>query len=124
MGTARETCDGKAHVFVWDGENWQEQAELIHTCTTTNDAFGHAVPIDVDIIVVGAPYENNKTGVAYIFQRYDTAWQQVAMPYLMLTLVLYFVMAQYPCDTSVIAAVDDRNRQGAVYVFTSKSNSG
>lgn len=55
MGTARETCDGKAHVFVWDGENWQEQAELIHTCTTTNDAFGHAVPIDVDIIVVGAP---------------------------------------------------------------------
>lgn len=78
VGAARETRDGKAHVFVRDGASWKEQAELIHTRTTTNDAFGHAIAIDGDIIVVGAPYENHKTGAAYIFQRHDTTWQQVA----------------------------------------------
>ncbi|MDJ0615197.1 MAG: FG-GAP repeat protein [Calothrix sp. MO_192.B10] len=120
VGAARETRDGKAHVFVWNGENWQEQAELIHTRTTTDDAFGHAVAIDGDTIVVGAPYENRKTGAAYIFQRHDTTWQQVAK----LTpsdaqpgALFSYGSVSIDGDTIVIAAVDDRNRQGAVYIF-------
>ncbi|MDJ0733738.1 MAG: hypothetical protein QNJ47_06550 [Nostocaceae cyanobacterium] len=120
VGAARETRDGKAHVFVWDGSDWREQAELIHSRSTTDDAFGHAVAIHADIIVVGAPYENRKAGAAYVFQRHGKTWQQVTK----LTAsdaqagaLFSYGAVSIDGDTIAIGAVDDDGRRGAVYIF-------
>jgi hypothetical protein len=73
---------GKAHVFVHSGTVWVEQAVL----TASNggqgwfsDQFGHAVSIDGDTIVVGAPDQDLtvsmvETGQAYVYVRTGTTW--------------------------------------------------
>jgi hypothetical protein len=84
---------GAAYVFVRTGTNWSQQAYLKASNASTNDAFGNAVAISGDTIVIGAPQEDsNATGVngnqsnnssgnsgaAYVFVRTGTLWSQHA----------------------------------------------
>ncbi len=73
---------GSAYVFERSGSNWVQQARL----TSTNDsgsevAFGAALAIDGDTIVVGAPLETPDdnfrladAGAAYVFVRSGNDW--------------------------------------------------
>jgi len=85
---------GAAYVFVRDGETWIQEAYLKPSNTGVDDLFGDAVDIDGDVIVVGAPEEDGfatgingnmgdgigtmESGAAYIFERIDGTWRQVA----------------------------------------------
>jgi hypothetical protein len=76
---------GAAYIFVRNGTNWSQQAYLKANQVTANDAFGRAVAMSGDTVVVGAPNEfldENGVppvpGAAYVFVRSGTTWTQQA----------------------------------------------
>jgi hypothetical protein len=84
---------GAAYVFVRDGTTWSQQAYLKASNTELLEAFGRAVAISGDTIVVGAPEEDSDAtgvdgdqasnaatlaGAAYVFRRSGTTWTQEA----------------------------------------------
>lgn len=76
----RGTDAGAAYVFLRGSETWSEQARLIGNDGGANDAFGAAVAIDGDYILVGSPQNDNANGnaagAAYVYQRNGAAWNQ------------------------------------------------
>lgn len=66
---------GAAYVFVRSGNSWPQEAKIIAEDGAAGDAFGFDVAIDGDIVVVGAPFDDNK-GAAYTFLRSGKAWEQ------------------------------------------------
>jgi FG-GAP repeat len=86
-------ASGAAYVFLRTGTNWTQQAYLKASNIGLSDAFGHAVAVFDDTVVVGAIEEDsNATGVngnqanndsyesgaAYVFVRTGTNWTQQA----------------------------------------------
>ncbi len=69
---------GAAYVFVKDGTNWTLQSKIYANDGESADNFGKSVAISGDFIVVGADNEDFGSGSAYVFQRQDTVWTQVA----------------------------------------------
>ncbi|QJE94659.1 FG-GAP repeat protein [Luteolibacter luteus] len=84
---------GAAYVFTRNGTTWSQQAYLKASNTQFGDAFGYAVTISGDLVVVGAPYEDSSSrtinsgqnnndveaaGAAYVFTRSGTTWSQEA----------------------------------------------
>lgn len=71
---------GSAYVFVRNGTEWEQQAELFAGDTIPGDRFGWSVAIDGETIIVGAVGNFNESlsrgGSAYIFVRGDTGWIQ------------------------------------------------
>jgi len=79
------TGAGSASLYKRDSNNvWNEVLpKLTASDAAVNDAFGTAVAIDGDYLVVGAPVAdaamgNADTGVAYVFQRVGEVWSQQA----------------------------------------------
>jgi len=72
---------GSAYVFRFNGASWVEEAKLIASDGEAGDLFALWAAIDGDVIVVGAPNEDEggeNAGAAYVF-RYDGAgWTQEA----------------------------------------------
>jgi hypothetical protein len=124
FGDDPEFAPGAAYVFVRAGDVWTEQAKLTSDSELW-DAFGCAVAIDGDTIVVGANGDDdneNGIGAAHIFVRTDDVWTKQSK----------IVASDYPSfdrfgdsvsidgDTVVIGAPHDgRNgwNAGAAYVF-------
>lgn len=71
---------GRAHVFVRDGTNWQEQARLGADDGAADDRFGYSVALHEDTALVGAyhndPPAGTQAGAAYVFSRTGTNWNQ------------------------------------------------
>ena len=72
------TNSGSAYVFKFDGANWTQQAKLTASDGAADDRFGNKVAIAEHFIVVGAYRETNKTGAAYVFERDNQTWSEVA----------------------------------------------
>jgi hypothetical protein len=73
----------KAHVYVFNTATgqWVLQQTLVGSGTAAGDQFGHAVAVDQNYAVVGAPFDDDKgtnTGSAYVFVRATggTTWTQ------------------------------------------------
>ncbi|MBK8620044.1 MAG: S-layer homology domain-containing protein [Anaerolineales bacterium] len=92
-GNNSELFSGAAYVFTRSGTTWSQQAYLKASNTENSDAFGSAVSVSGDTVVVGAHEEDsNATGVngdeednsegfsgaAYVFTRSGTIWSQQA----------------------------------------------
>jgi T5SS/PEP-CTERM-associated repeat protein len=84
---------GSAYVFVRNGTNWTQQAQLKASNAGAGDVFGRSLAIFDDVIVIGASDEasaatgvngnqsdNSATdsGAAYVFVRTGTNWTQQA----------------------------------------------
>ncbi len=79
---------GAAYVFVYTGTAWTQQAYLKASNSDPGDAFGKAVAISGDTIVVGAWAEASNgtendnsagySGAAYVFVRNGSTWTQQA----------------------------------------------
>jgi len=84
---------GAVYVYLRDNGAWSQQAYLKASNPGNADEFGHAVAIDGDTIVVGAPFEDShatgvngsgasdffsNSGAAYVFVRSGTTWTQEA----------------------------------------------
>ena len=74
---------GAAYVHTKAGTAWTQQQRLVASDGAARDAFGYAVDINDDRLVVGAPmYVRNgneeDSGAAYIFRRNGATWMQEA----------------------------------------------
>ena len=61
---------GSVYVFRFDGTQWSEESKMLASDGESGDAFGHAVGVSEDQVVVGAPYDDDlgtQAGAAYIF---------------------------------------------------------
>ena len=88
------TDAGAAYVFTRSGAAWSQQAYLKASNTGAEDAFGYAVSVNGDDIVVGAVSEDSngtgvnsntqgnnaapQSGAAYVFHRTGSTWAQQA----------------------------------------------
>jgi hypothetical protein len=84
VGAPHATYDyprnGGAYVFVRNGTNWSQQAELTPTDAGADDHFGYSVSISGDgtTAVAGASHGATVTGNAYVFVRSGSSWSQQA----------------------------------------------
>lgn len=84
---------GAVYVFVRSGGGWVQQAYLKASNPDASDAFGVAVAVSGDTVVVGGPGEDSdatgvngdegdnsspESGAAYVFVRQGTTWHQQA----------------------------------------------
>jgi hypothetical protein len=115
---------GAAYVFVRHGSRWIEQARLSAGDGAPRDWFGRTVALSGNTALVSAWYENNDTGVAYVFVRHGSRWIQQAK----LTAVDgvaedYFGSAvALRGDTALIGAAGKHDNTGAAYVFVRKGS--
>jgi hypothetical protein len=68
---------GTAYIFTRDGVRWRQSAKLSPKDAAVGDAFGYAVSISGDSLIVGAPRDDHlgaDAGSAYIFVRSGTQW--------------------------------------------------
>ncbi|MGM0558811.1 MAG: Ig-like domain-containing protein [Myxococcota bacterium] len=69
---------GAAYVYERDGNgDWTEVARLTASDSSESAAFGRAVAVDGDVIVVGANQDQDR-GAAYVFEKSNGAWSEVA----------------------------------------------
>lgn len=72
---------GSVYVFKREGDTWQQLAKLIAEDGAAGDAFGQAVAISNDYIIVGSPHDDdfgNSSGSSYVFRRNGSSWYQEA----------------------------------------------
>jgi len=120
---------GSVYVFEYDGQSWQETAEIFQPphAPRMNEEFGESLALDGNTLVVGAPVAHvddmTSAGKVYVYEREETgAWEFVqelsagtpeAYAWFGTTIDLVG-------DTLVVGAPreDDIERQeGAAYVF-------
>ena len=70
---------GAAYVFVYNGQDWTEDAKLLASDGMPGDLFGLSVSIKGDVIVVGAEREDvggttSDSGAAYLFRLVEGVW--------------------------------------------------
>src|SRR5690606_29683868 len=80
---------GAVHVFRRVGASWQHEAELTASSPDPGDAFGYAVAMSGNVLVVGAPFEDSSSrnidqgqdddsssgsGAAYVFRHAGGVW--------------------------------------------------
>ena len=101
---------GAAWVFARTGTTWSQQAILTAADGAAGDFFGGSVAISGDTALVGAPYDNDFQGSAYVFNRSATTWSQRAR----LTASQGAAYAQFG---SSVAISDDVALVGAPYDY-------
>lgn len=79
VGSERaDNTRGAAYVMVRSAGLWSLQARLVASDRKQHDYFGHAVALDGDTALVGAPYKKISleyaAGAAYLFSRSGASW--------------------------------------------------
>ena len=72
---------GAAYVFVRTGAVWSQQAKLMASDATGDEAVGYSVSLFGDTALVGAPLDKHsgaQPGSAHVFVRTGTVWNEVA----------------------------------------------
>ena len=69
---------GSAYICKRDGTTWNQQAKIVASDGAVHDLFGNSVSISGDYAIVGAYYDGDNSGSAYIFKRDGTTWSQQA----------------------------------------------
>jgi len=65
---------GSVHIFRRGEDGWVEVAAIPAPSGVYGDGFGEALAVEGDILVVGAPKENEGRGAAYVFVREGGIW--------------------------------------------------
>ena len=109
-------------------DGWREYAKLLPTGGVSEGAFGHAVSVDGNYAVVGAPYEfagKLQSGVAYVFYRDLSGWnlQAILTPDLPMRDDHFGFSVEIKGTTILVGSPreEDANSHadaGAVYAFT------
>ena len=67
---------GSAYIFKCTGTTWSQQDKIVAVDGEADDRFGVSTSISKEYVVIGAFYDDNKTGSAYIFKRSSSCWSQ------------------------------------------------
>ena len=75
---------GSAYIFDYDGKQWSEVAKLTASDASENAAFGHAVDVDGDRVVVSANLADDavigiNVGNVYVFEKVINSWNETAL---------------------------------------------
>ncbi len=73
--------EGAAYVFRRTAGGWTQVAKLVADDAAPGDQLGHAVALDGDLAIAGAPYASpvsSQEGAAYVFGRTGATWTQAA----------------------------------------------
>ena len=121
------TDQGSAWVFRWNGSAWVEQQKLVDDEGQAEDAFGTAVAVAGDVIVVGAPGDtigaSLHQGSAHVFRRQGDVWvkEQRLVAGDGQPIDLFGSAVAVDGDTAVVGAPRDdigmKSFQGSAYVF-------
>jgi len=65
---------GSAYVFRYDGSNWVEQSRLMPDHVAVNELFGYSVSLSGNYAIVGARWDEDTFGSAYIFHFDGSNW--------------------------------------------------
>ncbi|MBL1217868.1 MAG: hypothetical protein D8M59_10280 [Planctomycetes bacterium] len=110
---------GAVYVFRWNGTTWDEEAKLYAFDGHEGQYFSSSLAVDDDVIVVGAPYDDQNgqwSGSAYVF-RWDGA-QWITDAKLLFPDVLekdFFGRSVAVADNMIMVGASGNS--GAVYVF-------
>jgi hypothetical protein len=110
---------GRAYVFTKTATGWKQAAELRGPASDASEFFGASVAISGTIAVIGAPFQANRAGRAYVFTETATGWQQTAELKGSDTVVgdeFGYSVAIFG-TTAVVCAWDHANQAGRAYVF-------
>ena len=81
-GTEESENTGKAYIFQWENDNWEQKQQLKPNDLERGDCFGHSVSIDGSLTIIGAYgadiKQNLDVGSAYIYELKNGQWQQQA----------------------------------------------
>jgi hypothetical protein len=120
---------GSAFIFVRNGSNWIQQAQLKPSDGTRGNRFGASVAIDGDTAIVGAIGQDfNPLGGAYIYVRNGTTWtEQVKLARSDAEPNEEFGSdVDIDGDTVIVGAMRDKvgvnSLQGSAYVFSRIGN--
>ncbi len=68
---------GSSYVFRFDGTSWSEEQKLIASDGAVSDEFGSSVSVSMDIVLVGAPKDDDggvNSGSAYVYRFDGASW--------------------------------------------------
>jgi hypothetical protein len=112
---------GAAYVFGDTGGSWQQQAMLTAGNPQAGADFGTSVSIDGagTAAVVGAVYEDNGAGAAYVFQAGSNGWAQAAQLTEPGTAQFGDAVAIDPAGNLAVVGAEATQVTGSAYVYTS-----
>ncbi len=121
------TDQGAAYVFVRQGDEWMEQAQLVAADGTPNEWFGWSVAVRGDTVAVGARLANIDgeldQGAVYVFDRVGEGWMQMQklvasdgdeLDYLGYSLAM--------ADETLVVGARGADDRGAAYVFVKQGS--
>ncbi len=118
-------ASGSVHVYIRNGAEWTHQAKLVPTAGALDDQFGFAVAIVNDLVVVGAPADDEvamDAGASYIFKRSGTSWaaQDKFVPTPGGAAGYYGASVALSKSTALVGAWDDGSGKnaGLAFVYT------
>ncbi|UCF49515.1 MAG: FG-GAP repeat protein, partial [Thermoplasmatales archaeon] len=120
VGAYQENDDtGSAYVYRRDGESWIEEQKLTASDGEPGDNFGKSVSIFENLVIVGAPGDDSKTGSAYLFNNSGSSWIEERK------LIasdgepddLFGSAVSINLRIAVVGAYADDNFKGSVYAF-------
>ena len=77
-GVSTALLGGSAYINELIDDTWSQTAKIRSSDSTTNRAFGDAVAIYGNFAVVGDPEFDTEKGAAYVFEKIDGTWTQIA----------------------------------------------
>ncbi|MDC0745699.1 FG-GAP repeat protein [Polyangium mundeleinium] len=125
---------GAAYVFVRSGSVWTQDAKLVASDGAPFDAFGGAVSLSGDTLLIGATGRDingmQSLGTAYLFARDGVTWTEksklVASDGAQLD--NFGVAVALSGDTALVTAFSDdigmNNNQGSAYTFVLRKSNG
>jgi parallel beta-helix repeat protein len=113
---------GSAYIFEYREGQWVELQKLTASDGVRNANFGFSVFMRGDEVIVGAAYENDRVGSAYIFERGGTNWvEQAKLTASDGARSDYFGYSVSICDDfTIVGAEGDDDRgdfSGSAYIF-------
>lgn len=114
---------GAAYVFADTSGSWQQQAMLTASNPQAGADFGTSVAIDGPgtAAVVGAVYEDNGAGAAYVFQAGSTGWKQTARLAQAGSGQFGDAVAMSPPGNTVLIGAEATEASGRAYVYASSA---
>jgi choice-of-anchor B domain-containing protein len=110
---------GTVYVYRQSTAGWAEVAQLRAADAQPSDGFGSALAVADDLLVVGAAGRESDRGAAFIFQRTEAGWSQVAQltPADLADGDRFGAAAAISAEVALVAAPGRAGRTGAVYIF-------
>ena len=103
---------------------WIQRAQLIANDGEANDLFGANVDIDNNYAIVGASWDNNYQGSAYIFERVDGSWIQKQQLFADdgQSEDRFGTNVAIHNNFAIVGAFFDDNKKGSAYIFEKDTN--